>query len=62
MRERAPVLPAGAGALLAGVVLDRWSSSTAAAYVSLALLFIAGILLAVYVRLEARSLARVARR
>jgi hypothetical protein len=57
MGGRAPALLAGAGALFAGVVLDRWSSSTTSADVSLALLFVAGLFFAAYVWLEARSLA-----
>ena len=49
------LLPTGSGAVLAGVVLDHWSSSAPTADVSLALLLLAGILFVMYVWLEARS-------
>ena len=57
MDGRAPALLAAIGALFAGVALDHWSSSTTAADVSLALLFVAGLLFVAFVWLEARSLA-----
>lgn len=57
MDARATALLAAAGALFAGVAFDRWSSGATSADVSLALLSVAAVFLAVYVWLEARSLA-----
>jgi hypothetical protein len=56
MGKRVALLLAGGGAILAGVALDRRSSGTPTADVSLALLLVASVLLGVYVWLEARSL------
>ena len=57
MGRRAPALLAAAGALFAGVALDRWSWSATSADAALALLLVAGVLLVAYAWLEARSLA-----
>lgn len=55
--RRAPALLAAAGALFAGVALDRWCWSATSADVALALLFVAALFFAVYAWLEARCLA-----
>jgi hypothetical protein len=57
MGGRSSALLAAVGTLFAGIALDRWSSSATSADVSLALLFVAGLLFVAFVWLEARSLA-----
>jgi hypothetical protein len=48
MSRRAATLFAAAGALFAGVALDRWSWNATSADVALALLLVAGVLLIAY--------------
>jgi hypothetical protein len=54
--RRGPLLLAGSGAMFAGVLLDRWSSTAPTADASLALLLLAGALFVIYVWLEARGI------